>query len=46
LGEKKDKLDAVKARIKQLFLNYCDFSVETGQVYISYNNFMKMMENA
>lgn len=33
-------------RLKQLFLNYCDFSVENGSISISYTNFLKLIKDA
>lgn len=36
----------MKNRLKQLFLNYCDFSVENGNVFITCNNFLKIMKDS
>lgn len=36
----------MKSRIKQLFLNYCDFSIENGDIFITFTNFMKIMRDA
>ena len=33
-------------RLKQLFLNYCDFQVETGTIFISYSSFLKIVKEA
>ena len=45
-GGNKDKVEAIKARIKLLFLNYCDYSIENGNIYITYTNFMKLIRDA
>ncbi len=36
----------MKVRLKQLFLNYCDFSIENGNLFITYTNFMKLLKDA
>jgi hypothetical protein len=36
----------MKARIKQLFLNYCDFNIDNGTMFITYINFMKLIKDA
>ena len=45
-GGNKDKVEAIKARIKLLFLNYCDYSIENGNIFITYTNFMKLIRDA
>lgn len=32
---KKEKVEAMKSRLKNLFLNYCDFSIENGSIFIT-----------
>lgn len=44
--DRKDKVEAIKARLKQLFLNYCDYSMENGNIYITYTNLIKVIRDA
>lgn len=36
----------MKGRIKQLFLNYCDFSIDSGKTYLTYTHFLKVIKDA
>mmetsp|Transcript_38751 Transcript_38751/g.28643 ORF Transcript_38751/g.28643 Transcript_38751/m.28643 type:complete len:145 (+) Transcript_38751:623-1057(+) len=36
----------LKSRLKQLFLNYCDFNVETGNIFLTYSNFLKIIKDS
>lgn len=33
-------------KLKQLFLNYCDFSVETGAIHITQSNLIKLLKDS
>lgn len=43
---KKDKVEAVKRRLKQLFLNYCDYSLDTGNIYLTLTNLLKLLKDS
>lgn len=45
-SDRRSKVEAIKARLKQLFLNYCDYSMENGNIYITYTNFIKIIRDA
>ena len=32
--------------MKQLFLNYCDYSIDSGDIFITYTNFIKIMRDS
>ena len=43
---KKDKIEAIKNRLRQLFLNYCDYSIDSGDIFITYTNFIKIVKDS
>ena len=45
-NEKTEKVERIKARIKLLFLNYCDYNEEKGEVFVTYTNFIKIIKDA
>lgn len=38
--------ETLKLKLKQLFLNYCDFSVETGEIFITCTNLQKVLKDS
>jgi hypothetical protein len=44
--DRRAKNDNTKKRLKQLFLNYCDFSMDTGTLFITFTNFCKLLKDA
>jgi len=33
-------------KLKQLFLNYCDFSIESGEIYITQTNLIRLLKDS
>ena len=43
---KKDKIEVIRARMKELFLNYCEFSADNGAIFVTYSNFIKIARDS